>query len=241
MRRTCSWTPDGRTSKTQLLANAPAQYPGVPTHRNFHLFLITTRIIPTYTLTLKGVLSVRCPTTFPGVECIAFIALPLPPTLATDYGSCRGGTAGPDHPRAEARCLKKYGREGGARGRAGGCEDGAGAGSLPKPQDPEPVSVALNLSSFSSARRTDPLARAATTAVPGRLSTRAELLQQIEADRGRPVLPRRLQLILAAFTRPAAEGDDEARNIDLPALLLYGFDDFLTDTASHRFSAGRPW
>jgi pimeloyl-ACP methyl ester carboxylesterase len=121
---------------------------------------------------------------------------------------------------------------------AGGCEDGAGAGSLPKPQDPEPVSVALNLSSFSSARRTDPLARATTTAVPGRLSTRAELLQRIEADRGRPVLPRRLQLILAAFTRPAAAGDDEARNIDLPALLLYGFDDFLTDTASHRFSTG---
>jgi hypothetical protein len=114
---------------------------------------------------------------------------------------------------------------------------GAGAGSLPKPQDPEPAPTALNPSSFSSARRTDPLARSSTAAA-GRLSTRAELLQRIEADRGRPVLPRRLQLILAAFTRPAAEGDDEARTIDLPAMLLHGFDDFLTDTASHRFSAG---
>ena len=72
----------------------------------------------------------------------------------------------------------------------------------------------------------------------GRLCTRDELLQRIETDRGRPVLLQRLQLILAAFTRPAAAGDGAARNIDLPALLLYGFDDFLTDTASHRFSTG---
>ena len=71
----------------------------------------------------------------------------------------------------------------------------------------------------------------------GRLCTRDELLQQIETDRGRPVLLQRLQLIVAAFTRPAAAGD-EARNIDFAALLLSGFDDFLTDTVLHRFSVG---
>jgi hypothetical protein len=110
-------------------------------------------------------------------------------------------------------------------------QDGAGVGLLLKPQDLEPVPAALNSSSFYNFRRT-------STAAPGRLFTRDELLQLIEADLGRPVLPRRLQLILAAFTRPAAAGDGAARNIDLPALLLYGFDDFLTDTASHRFRAG---
>jgi hypothetical protein len=71
----------------------------------------------------------------------------------------------------------------------------------------------------------------------GRLCTRDELLQQIETDRGRPVLLQRLQLIVAAFTRPAAAGD-EARHIDVAALRLYGVDDFLTDPVLHRFSAG---
>jgi hypothetical protein len=74
--------------------------------------------------------------------------------------------------------------------------------------------------------------------INGRLSTRDELLQLIQADLGRPVLPGRLPLILAAFTRPAAAGDDEERNIDLAAMLRYGFDDFLTDSVSHRFHAG---
>jgi hypothetical protein len=60
----------------------------------------------------------------------------------------------------------------------------------------------------------------------------------IEADLGRPVLLALLKLILPAFTRPSAPGDDEERNIDLTALQLSGFDSYLTDTVSHRFHVG---
>ena len=57
-------------------------------------------------------------------------------------------------------------------------QDGAGAGSLPKPQDPEPVlAAALNPSSFSGSRRTGPLART-STAASGRLSTHEEAVQR---------------------------------------------------------------
>ena len=86
-----------------------------------------------------------------------------------------------------------------------------------------------------SARPAPPAAAVAAGAA--QLVTREEAVQQIEAALGQPVLRARLKLVQQAFTRTG--GRDEARNLDLAAVQRSGFDNYLTDTVSHRFRAGQ--
>jgi hypothetical protein len=70
------------------------------------------------------------------------------------------------------------------------------------------------------------------------LVTSDELAQRLEKDPSkRAALRARLKRVQQAFTRTG--GRDEARTLDLAAVRRYGFDDYLTDTVSHRFRVGQ--
>ena len=69
-----------------------------------------------------------------------------------------------------------------------------------------------------------------------------ELVQQIEADLGQPVLPHRMNPVLPAFMRHEI-GDGSgagAGNIDGVSVRRSGFDNCFTDTVSRSFFEGQP-
>jgi hypothetical protein len=94
----------------------------------------------------------------------------------------------------------------------------------------------------AAAPETAESAAAAATAVAWQFCTVDELVQQIEADLGQPVLPHRMDPVLPAFTRPAiGDGDGtDGGNVDGAAVRLSGFDSCFTGTVSRLFFDGQP-
>jgi hypothetical protein len=69
------------------------------------------------------------------------------------------------------------------------------------------------------------------------LVTSDELAQRLEKDPSkRAALLERLKRVQQALTQGGGGG--RGANLDLAAVRRYGFDDYLTDTASHRFRVG---
>jgi hypothetical protein len=85
-------------------------------------------------------------------------------------------------------------------------------------------------------------AAAAAPAFAWQFCTVDELVQQIEADLGQPVLPHRMNPVLPAFTQPAIVDGDRtgARNVDGAAIRRSGFDNCFTGTVSRSFFDGQP-
>ena len=94
----------------------------------------------------------------------------------------------------------------------------------------------------AAAPETADSAAAAATSPAWQFCTVDELVQQIEADLGQPVLPHRMNPVLPAFTRPAIGegGGAGAGNVDGAAVRRSGFDNCFTDTVSRSFFEGQP-
>jgi hypothetical protein len=90
--------------------------------------------------------------------------------------------------------------------------------------------------------RYDPCAAPAAAAPAWLFCTADELVQQIEADLGQPVLPHRMNPVLPAFTQSGIGdgGGAGARNIDGAAVRRSGFHNCFTDTISRSFFEGQP-
>jgi hypothetical protein len=69
----------------------------------------------------------------------------------------------------------------------------------------------------------------------GRLCTRDELCQQVEAYLGKLVLPVQMNRVLPAFTRIEGGG----RNVNGEGFMHYGFGNYVTNTLSRRFHEGQ--